>query len=134
MKSALGLIAMGLCFAIMVFGASRIAPGAQTGSVSPFYLIAAYALMALGEMLISPIGLSLITHLSPRRYTAMLVGVWYLCIGIGFYLGGALATLMSKLHNLASFFNIYVLISFIGAAILLLLAKRLNQMRHIESL
>ncbi|MBX9924487.1 MAG: peptide MFS transporter [Rhabdochlamydiaceae bacterium] len=132
MKCALGLLAMGLCFLIMVFGASKIAPGAQEGSLSPFYLMGAYLLMALGEMLISPIGLSLVTHLSPRKYTAMLVGVWYLCIGIGFYAGGLFATLMAELSSLAAFFNIYVLLSFIGAACLILLAKKLDKMRHAD--
>ncbi len=130
MKAVLGLIAMGLCFLIMVFGASKIMPGVQEGSLSPMYLIAAYALMALGEMLISPVGLSLITHISPHRYTAMLVGVWYFCIGLGFYAGGLLASLMSQISSLAAFFNIYVLISFIGAGILLLFIKKINRMRH----
>ncbi len=132
MKCALGLLSMGLCFLIMVFGASHIAPGAQSGSLSPWYLIGAYLFMALGEMLISPIGLSLVTHLSPRKYTAMLVGVWYLCIGIGFYAGGLFATLMAKLSSLSAFFNIYVLFSFVGAALLVLFAKKLDAMRHAD--
>jgi proton-dependent oligopeptide transporter, POT family len=133
MKAVLGLIAMGFCFLIMVFGASKILPGAGSGAISPWYLLSAYGLMALGEMLISPIGLSLITHLSPHRYTAMLVGVWYLCIGLGFYAGGLIATLMSELKSLSSFFNIYVLISFIGAALLLFFVKKLNKMRHVDT-
>jgi proton-dependent oligopeptide transporter, POT family len=132
MKSALGLIAMGLCFLVMVIGAAQIPPGVKSAALSPVYLIGAYALMALGEMLISPIGLSLITHLSPHRYTALLVGVWYLCIGIGFYLGGVLAALMSILHTLAEFFTLYVIISFLGAILLLLFVKKLNRMRHVE--
>ncbi len=133
-KSALGLIAMGFCFLIMVLGASKIPLGASSAMISPFYLLGAYAFMAFAEMLISPIGLSLITHLSPHRYTALLVGVWYFCIGVGFYLGGQLASLMPKLPSLSSFFNIYVLLSFAGAALLLLFAKKLNKMRHIQSL
>jgi proton-dependent oligopeptide transporter, POT family len=133
LKSSLGLISMGLCFLVMVLGASKIPAGAKMAHLSPFYLIGAYALMALGEMLISPIGLSLITHLSPQRFTALLVGVWYLCIGIGFYLGGALASLMSELKTLSAFFMIYVLISFIGALLLLLFIKKLNRMRHVEA-
>ena len=73
MKSALSLFAMGICFLIMAIGASQIPSGAQSAAISPSYLFVAYAFMALGEMLIAPIGLSLITHLSPRRFTAMLV-------------------------------------------------------------
>lgn len=134
MKSALSLFAMGICFLIVTIGASKIAAGAVSAAVSPSYLFIAYAFMALGEMLIAPIGLSLITHLSPRRFTAMLVGVWYMSIGVAFYLGGALAPLMSKLTNMSSFFGMFVAISFIAGFALLLLVKKLNKMRHLEKL
>jgi POT family proton-dependent oligopeptide transporter len=134
MKSALSLTAMGLCFFVMAFGAKMIPLGAETGAVSPWYLLIAYAFMALGEMLIAPIGLSLITHISPHRFTALLVGVWYLCLGVAFYLGGAIAPFMSKLQPLSTFFNLFVVISFVGAALLFLLVKKLNRMRHLSSL
>ena len=133
-KSALSLIILGLCFFIMAYGSGHIPPGAQSASLSPWYLLSAYALMSFGEMLICPIGLSLITHLSPHRFTALLVGVWYLCIGIGFYLGGVLAGLMSFLPSLSQFFNIFVVITFISGIILLFVSKKLSQMRHLESL
>lgn len=134
MKSAISLFSIGICFLIMAIGASQIASGSQTAAISPSYLFIAYAFMALGEMLIAPIGLSLVTHLSPRRFTAMLVGVWYLCIGIAFYLGGAIAPLMSKLTNMNSFFGMFVVISFVFGTILLLLVRKLNQMRHLNTL
>jgi POT family proton-dependent oligopeptide transporter len=134
MKSAFGLIAMALCFGIMVLAARSIPPQAHNGSVNPLYLLGAYAFMAIGELLITPIGLSLVTHLSPHRYTAMLVGVWYLCIGIGFYLGGVLAGFMSVLHSLSEFFSIYVVLTVIPAIILISLSRKLNEMRHINSL
>jgi POT family proton-dependent oligopeptide transporter len=134
MKSALSLFAMGICFLIMTIGASQIMSGAHKAAISPSYLFIAYAFMALGEMLIAPIGLSLLTHLSPRRFTAMLVGVWYLCVGIAFYLGGVLAPLMSKLTNMNTFFGMFVVISFIFGLVLLLFVKRLNKMRHLATL
>ncbi len=134
MKSALSLFAMGICFLIMTIGASQITSGAHKAAISPSYLFVAYAFMAFGEMLIAPIGLSLLTHLSPRRFTAMLVGVWYLCVGIAFYLGGVLAPLMSKLTNMNTFFGIFVVISFIFGLMLLLLVKKLNKMRHLNTL
>lgn len=131
-KCALSLFAIGVCYAIMYAGSLNIPMGAKSATISPAYLFSAYFLMALGEMLICPIGLSLITHLSPHRYTAFLVGVWYVCIGIAFYLGGMAATLMSRFNHLSAFFNIFVIASFIPAIILLLFAKRLNKMRHLE--
>ncbi|MBY0529482.1 MAG: peptide MFS transporter [Rhabdochlamydiaceae bacterium] len=133
-KSALSLTSMGICFLIMVIASWHIPSGAHSGSVSPFYLLFAYAFMALGEMLIAPIGLSLITHLSPHRFTALLVGVWYLCIGIAFYLGGIIAPWMSKLKEMSQFFNLFVIASFVSAALLFLVAKKLDKMRHLKTL
>ncbi len=132
MKSAISLMMMGLCFLVMVIGSSSLPINATTGMVSPYYLLIAYAFMALGEMLIAPIGLSLITHLSPRRFTALLVGVWYLCIGVAFYLGGIIAPWMSQVKKMSYFFSIFVVASFVFGALLLLLVKRLNKMRHLD--
>ena len=133
-KSALSLISMAVCFGIMAIGSRSIPDGAQTASLSPFYLIFAYAFMALGEMLIAPIGLSLITHLSPHRFTGLLVGCWYLCIGIAFYLGGAIAPLMSHLKSMSSFFDIFVVLALISGIILFAIVKKLDKMRHLNSL
>jgi len=133
MKCALSLFAIGICFAIMTLGSLNLPMGATSGYLSPWYLLSAYGFMALGEMLICPIGLSLITHLSPHRYTAMLVGVWYFCIGVAFYLGGQLAGFMTD-FKLSEFFNIFVFASFISAIILLLIVKKLDKMRHADSM
>lgn len=133
MKCALSLIFIGLCFLIMSISSRKIPTGAETAALSPYYLLSAYGLMALGEMLICPIGLSLIAHLSPHKYTAMLVGVWYFCIGIAFYLGGVFAGFMGE-FKISEFFNVFVLASFISAIALLLLVKKLNQLRHLNSL
>jgi POT family proton-dependent oligopeptide transporter len=117
----------------MSISSRKIPTGAETAALSPYYLLSAYGLMALGEMLICPIGLSLIAHLSPHKYTAMLVGVWYFCIGIAFYLGGVFAGFMGE-FKISEFFNVFVLASFISAIALLLLVKKLNQLRHLNSL
>ena len=134
MKVAYSLVAMGICFLIMVLGSSSIPDGAQSGHISPFYLVFAYLFMAVGEMLLCPIGLALVTHLSPPRFTAFLVGVWYVCIGIAFYLGGEIATFMASITHLSDFFWIFVVATIIPAVILMLIARKLNHMRHLESL
>jgi POT family proton-dependent oligopeptide transporter len=131
-KSALSLICMAVCFVIMSIAARMIPSGAESAWVSPFYLIGAYAMMALGEMLIAPIGLSLITHLSPHRFTALLVGCWYLCIGIAFYLGGAIAPLMSHLKSLSSFFDIFVVLCGAAGIAVLACVNRLDRLRHLK--
>ena len=134
MKSALSLFAIALCFMVMVKGSALIPPGATSAAISPSYLLIAYGFMALGEMLIAPIGLSLITHLSPHRLTALLVGVWYACIGIAFYSGGVIASFMSSVKELSSFFAIFVILSLLFGAIHLFLVRKLNRMRKLETL
>ena len=81
-------------------------------------------------MLLAPIGLALVTHLSPHKYTAFLVGVWYVCIGIANYSGGLLAGFLSEMREISHFFDIFVLSSLIPAFILFFFLKKLNDMRH----
>jgi POT family proton-dependent oligopeptide transporter len=133
MKTVYSLVAMGLCFFLMKIGARLIPDGTQEASVSPFYLIGAYAFMAIGEMLLAPISLSLVTRLSPRRLTAFFVGTWYMCIGIAFYAGGLIAGLIATME-LSKFFEIFVLVSWIPAVLLFFGVKKLKQMSHTNSL
>ena len=130
MKTTLNLVAMGLCFSLMMIGSRNIPSGALHGEVNPLYLVGSYLFMALGEVLLAPIGLSLVTHLSPHRYTALLVGCWYGSIGVAFYLGGQLAGLISSMKEVYGFFGIFVITSIVPAIILFFLVKKLNQMRH----
>ncbi len=133
LKTVYSLVAMGLCFFLMKIGARLIPDGAQTAAVSPFYLIGAYAFMAVGEMLLAPISLSMVTRLSPRRLTAFFVGAWYMCIGIAFYAGGLIAGLVATME-LSRFFEIFVLVSWIPAVLLFFGVKKLKQMSHTNRL
>jgi POT family proton-dependent oligopeptide transporter len=129
-KTVFSLIAMGLCFFIMYSGSKQIPDGALHASVSPWYPISSYAFMAVGEMLLAPIGLSLVTRLAPRRYTALLVGMWYLCVGIAFYMGGTLGGLMTGMSSISRFFEIFILMSWIPALGLIFFVKKMRQMSH----
>lgn len=133
MKTALSLFFMGLCFLVMQRAGQHIPHGTQGALISPYYLIISFGLMALAELFLAPIGLSLVTNLSPHKYRGILTGIWFTCIGIGFYLGGYLAGFVAKI-NLSSFFDIFVFTSFIPAFFLVLFAKKLDRMRHIDSL
>lgn len=133
MKTALSLFFMGLCFLVMQRAAAHIPHGAGEALESPFYIIFAFALMALAELFLAPIGLSLVTNLSPHRYRGLLTGVWFACIGVGFYLGGYIAGFIAQV-NLSSFFDIFVITSFIPAFFLVLFSKKLDNMRHINYL
>ncbi len=133
MKTALSLFFMGLCFLVMQRAAAHIPHGAETALENPYYIIFAFALMALAELFLAPIGLSLVTNLSPHRYRGLLTGVWFACIGVGFYMGGYFAGFMAQI-NLSAFFDIFVITSFIPAFFLVLFSKKLDNMRHIDYL
>lgn len=129
-KTALSLFAIAACFLVMMAASSVIPLDAKSAAIPSGYPIFAFFLMAVGEMLLAPIGLSLVTDLSPRRLTAFLVGFWYLCVGFAFYIGGMLAGLMEKLDRLYNFFGLFVILTLIPAILLLFLINKLKKMSH----
>jgi proton-dependent oligopeptide transporter, POT family len=84
-KFATGLVFVGLGFAIL-------APVAHGGRVSPLWLLMAYWLQTIGELLLSPVGLSAMTKLAPARIASFVMGIWFLADAIGNYIGGQLAS------------------------------------------
>lgn len=131
-KTSYALLFMTVCFLIMAFGARMIPASAKIASVSFFYPLAAYFFMALAEMFLAPIGLSLVTHLSPKKYTAFLVGVWYVCIGVAYYLGGSIAGLMETFSSLGRFFDLFAMICGCVCIALFVSSPWLNKMRCLE--
>ncbi|MCR9174105.1 MAG: peptide MFS transporter [bacterium] len=83
MKYGIGLILLGLGMACVAWGASGIAPGAKTASVSMVWLVLVYFFHTMGELCISPVGLSYVSKLVPGRMIAFMFGVWYLAVAIG---------------------------------------------------
>ena len=122
-KMALAFIATTLCFGLVVIGSQHI-PGA-----SPLYLVSGFFFMAIAELLIAPISLAFITKLSPKKTTAFFVGLYYFCIGVGFYLGGYLAGFMQEGH-VEGFFLKFGMVILITGIILLSLAKTLTRFSH----
>ncbi|MFT4590071.1 MAG: POT family proton-dependent oligopeptide transporter [Candidatus Binatia bacterium] len=87
-KFALGLILLGLGFMIMVFAAKIAVAG---GSAAPFWLILTYLLHTMGELCLSPVGLSSVTKLAPRRYTSQMMGMWFVATSYGNLMAGLIA-------------------------------------------
>ena len=132
-KTALSLIFIAGCFLVMMIACMAIPAKATAANISWEYLVGAYFLMAVGEMLLAPIGLSMITRLCPARYTGLSVGIWYVCVGLAFLNGGLLAGFMEKVGGLSIFFSIFVIMTLIPALILLFFSKKLTKMSHINS-
>ena len=83
MKFGLGMFLLALGMACVAFGASGIEPGAKTASVSFIWLVLVYLFHTLGELCVSPVGLSYVSKLVPARMIAFMFGIWYLAVAIG---------------------------------------------------
>ncbi|QJW91341.1 peptide MFS transporter [Spirosoma taeanense] len=87
-KLAIGLILLGLGYLVMVF-ASRIA---VTGQItSPIFLTFTYLFHTLGELCLSPVGLSAFTKLAPKRFASQLMGIWFVGASLGNLIAGLFA-------------------------------------------
>ncbi|MBC7926876.1 MAG: peptide MFS transporter [Bryobacteraceae bacterium] len=93
-KFAWGLIFVGIGFLILVGGASLASAGVR---VSPFWLVATYFFHTCGELCLSPVGLSAMTKLAPARVAGLMMGVYFLSISVGNYVGGRLAAFYGTL-------------------------------------
>jgi POT family proton-dependent oligopeptide transporter len=87
-KFALGLIILGAGFAVMIGAADLVASGNQ---VLPTWLFFTYLLHTMGELALSPVGLSSVSKLAPRRFVGQMMGVWFLSLSLGSILAGLIA-------------------------------------------
>ncbi len=92
-KFALGIAQLGLGFLVFAFGA-RFA--AETGLVPVSILIIGYFLITTGELFISPIGLSMVTRLSPAKVVSFMMGVWFLSMSFAQYIAGIIARFTTR--------------------------------------
>ena len=91
-KFSLGILMMSLGFFLLGIAGKYFG---YNGETSPWWLSTSYLLQTIGELLISPIGLAMITTLSPKHLVGMMMGVWFLTQSAAFAIGGGLATLSS---------------------------------------
>ncbi|HEX5724576.1 MAG TPA: peptide MFS transporter [Longimicrobiaceae bacterium] len=87
-KFALGLLFAGIGFFIMIFAANKVVAGGADTLVSPMWLVASYFFQTVGELCLSPVGLSSMTKLSPRKYVGQMMGIWFLASALGNLIAG----------------------------------------------
>jgi len=110
---AFGLVFLGLGFIVMAIGDQH---AAAIGKVSALWLVFAYLLHTVGELCLSPVGLSMVTKLAPARVAALMMGIWYLANAAANYLAGILEELLKGTSIPLYWFLVG---SSIGAAIVL---------------
>src|SRR5664280_1638141 len=140
LKMAAGLFLLSVGFMVLVFASKTLDNGAVT--ISPLWLVGAYVFLTFGELCISPIGLSMVSKLSPAKFTCLIMGVWFLTSAFANILAGQLSALYPDptrptpyllgmpIDNFTSFFMIFVVMSIITPIILLIIRKKLETMMH----
>ncbi|WP_053971305.1 peptide MFS transporter [Mangrovimonas sp. ST2L15] len=133
MKWAIGMMLLGVGMACVAFGANGIAPGQETASVSMIWLILVYLFHTMGELCISPVGLSYVSKLVPARMIATMFGIWYLAIAIGMKLAGMFAESSEGIadeHGISYFFWILTGVSFALAVLSMVLYPWIKKLMH----
>ena len=133
MKFALGLALLGFGFVILSVGSLSIPEGAATASVSMFWLIAAYLFHTLGELCISPVGLSYVSKLSPGRLVGLMFGVFFVANFIANFAAGLTGSYIEPIAEdigLAGFFLIFAVVPIAAAVVLVLSRGKVKEMMH----
>lgn len=124
-KITLGLFISALSCLVMV-GAAYIGNSGEI-KVSPWWLIGCYGVITLGELCLSPMGLSLVSKLSPPRLTALMMGGFFLSTSIGNKLSGVLASMWYNYENKANFFWVNFILLMLATLFAVSILKWLNK-------
>jgi POT family proton-dependent oligopeptide transporter len=136
-KMALGLLLLSLGYLWIAFGVKDVQASTK---VSMIWLLGMYALHTWGELCLSPIGLSLVNKLAPIKFASLLMAVWFLANAAANKLAGVLSALYPdgkttqflgyQMNNMYDFFILFVVMSGIAAALLLVLTRLLQKMMN----
>lgn len=132
-KNGLGLILLGIGFLSLTFGSMGIKPGSKVAAVSSIWLVIAYLFHTLGELSLSPVGLSYISKLVPRRMIAMMFGILFISYGIGNKLAGSMGGMIDKItaeYSMSSFFLIFTIVPIALGLIALALNPVIKKLMH----
>jgi proton-dependent oligopeptide transporter, POT family len=123
-KFAIGLLLVGSGFALLVVASSLSAQGVK---VSPWWLVVTYLLHTFGELSISPVGLSATTKLAPARVGGLMMGVWFLGIAVGNFIGGRVASLYSAMP-LPRLFGVVAAAAIVGGIVMFALTPPIKRL------
>jgi proton-dependent oligopeptide transporter, POT family len=124
-KIAFGLLISALSVLVMIAAVKAGNNGAE--KVSVWWLIGSYGVVTIGELFLSPMGLSLVSKLSPVRITSLMMGGWFLSTSIGNKLSGILASKWDEYDNKADYFWLNFGLLFAAAIFLFIILKWLNK-------
>lgn len=132
-KFALGLLLVGIGFAALAYGSREIPQGALTAQVSMLWLVLAYFFHTTGELCLSPVGLSYVSKLSPKKFVGLIFGFWFLSSAIANLLAGMSGSLIDRIsaaYSISGFFLIFTILPIIMGFLLIALSPLLKKMMH----
>lgn len=132
-KFGMGLVLLGIGFGILAYGSSSIPQGATTASVSMIWLILAYLFHTLGELSLSPVGLSYVSKLVPAAKIGMMFGLWYIAIGLGNKLAGSMGGMIDKItqqYDMSTFFLIFTAVPIGAGLFVIALTPVIKKLMH----
>lgn len=124
-KFAWGTIIAGLSSVVMI--AACLSTNVYMNKVSSWWLISSYGVFTVSELFVSPVGLSLVSKVAPRRLTALMMGGWFITTSLGGKISGILAGFWDQFDNKAVFFAISAVAAIIAGLLLFPLTKKLNK-------
>ncbi|MEQ1730095.1 MAG: peptide MFS transporter, partial [Vicinamibacterales bacterium] len=123
-KILLGIVLVAAAFGVMALAGLA---GGDSGRVSLGWLVGAYLLIALGEVCLSPMGLSLVNRVAPPRSRGLMMGAWFVSLSAGGYFSGALGAYWGAMPH-SRFFLVVVALLAVAAVILLTVMGRVRQL------
>lgn len=137
-KQAIGLLLLSLGYLVICFGVKDAQPGVK---VSLLWLTGLYFIHTMGEIALSPIGLSMVNKLTPIRFASLMMGIWYLSTATANKFAGTLSGLYPEpgkvksllgyhIENMYDFFMVFVVMSGVASVILFFLSRKLQRMMH----
>ena len=129
-KFSLGLAFAGVGFGLMIMAANKVVASGGTVLVSPWWLVGSYFFQTVGELCLSPVGLSSMTKLSPRKYVGQMMGIWFLASALGNLIGGLVGHRVDpeNLQQMPELFTMTTVALFVAAVVLALLAIPIKKM------
>jgi len=129
-KFALGLSCAGIGFAIMLAASHRVIAGGAATRVSMFWLLASYFFQGIGELSLSPVGMSSMTRLAPKRFSGLVMGAWFASISLGNLIAGIVGGNVDpeKLAEMPALFQRTAISLFVAAALLLALVVPIRRL------
>jgi POT family proton-dependent oligopeptide transporter len=124
-KMAWGVIIAGLSSIVMV--AACLSTNIYEHKVSSAWIFSSYGVFTVSELFMSPIGLSLVSKVAPRRFTALMMGGWMLTTSLGGKISGILAGFWDQFDDKAVFFGISAVAALVAGLIIFPITKKLNK-------